>query len=268
VVVEGGWHSADSIMNASDCAARTALCNASSNSCAAAGKLQHCAGCPAQIVKSHLWSIYPPEPLTAEEAVLEQQQEAAEAARKVGSSCAGLLHIKPHHAVPAGRALARVRADCSGQVWCRFQLLHGSCGTELGLYVAPTAPVNRKVKQAQQLRTSQRGSRGCQCVQTAGQMTDMHGYHNMTAVMLTQAEEKKRKAELRKASKAAAKAAGASPSGRTSTAAAGVPLPLPQGARGTGGGAFASSPPAIAAAGTPATGAGIPGDLNIWTTAM
>ena len=54
-------------------------------------KLQHRAGCPAQIVKSHLWSIYPPEPLTAEEAVLEQQQEAAEAARKVRAACAAPL---------------------------------------------------------------------------------------------------------------------------------------------------------------------------------
>jgi hypothetical protein len=47
-------------------------------------KVHRRAGCHAQIVKSHLWSIYPPEPLTAEEAVLEQQQEAAEFARKVG----------------------------------------------------------------------------------------------------------------------------------------------------------------------------------------
>ena len=82
----------------------------------------------------------------------------------------------------------------------------------------------------------------------------MHYGHNVTVSILTQAEEKRRKADLRKANKAATKAAGASPSGRTSTAAAGIPLPLPQGARGTGGGASASSPPAAAA--------GTPGDLS------
>lgn len=97
---------------------------------------------------------------------------------------------------------------------------------------------------------------------TTEQMTDIHECHIMTALMLTQAEEKRRKAELRKANKAAAKATGASPSGVIGSAAAGVPLPLPlpQGARGNGVGALASSPPVPVA--------GVPGDLSTCTTAM
>jgi hypothetical protein len=50
--------------------------------------------CPAQIVRSHLWSIYPPEPRTEEEEVLEQRLEAGEADRKVSTT---LGNRQRHH---------------------------------------------------------------------------------------------------------------------------------------------------------------------------
>jgi hypothetical protein len=59
-----------------------------------------------------------------------------------------------------------------------------------------------------------------------------------------QAREKQRKAEQRKANKAAAKAAEDSLQDAGSPPAAALPLPLPQGARGSRGGATASSTPA------------------------
>ena len=74
---------------------------------------------PAQIVKSHLWSVYPPEPLTAEEAILEQQQEAAEAARKVRAACAGSSLIAPRIFCEAALGMGPC-SGCSGQVWRRF----------------------------------------------------------------------------------------------------------------------------------------------------
>ena len=113
--------------------------------------------CPAQIVKSHLWSIYPPEPLTAEEAVLEQQQEAAEAARKVGAACAGSSLIAHHTSCETAVGMGPC-SGCSGPTRCRIHLLHSSSGTELSLPSAITAPVKGAGQQAQHFRTSKRAA--------------------------------------------------------------------------------------------------------------
>lgn len=63
-----------------------------------------------QIVKSHLWSVCPPEPRTAEEAVIEQQQEAAEAASK--ASC-GLVPAACQQQAPGNRVQIESQHTCA-----------------------------------------------------------------------------------------------------------------------------------------------------------
>lgn len=174
------------------------------------------------------------------------------------AACAGSSLIAPRIFCEAALGMGPC-SGCSGQVWCRFQLLHSS---RVSSWIGTSAYCTAQGKGAASaaVQDQQWCSSSFQCVQIAGRMTGIHECHNTTALMLTQAEEKKRKAELRKASKAAARAAVASVSGAAGSPAAGTPLPLPQGARGTSGGAFASSPPATAAAAGPAPGAGISGE--------